>query len=324
MRFMAVSAVLAVLGAVGCERELTAQQPAAESLLTVPDVVRAVWIEDERVYIGTGSCVADPTSPGLPRPTGSIMSVPLAGGAPTPLWKGAEVVVAMVTWKQHVFMLGDGQCVTGHSANLRRVPVAGGPAEDIALSSGGLACPRLLPTDNALFWIVPGAVHRYDGQRDTTIAAGYTCDGDMAASADRLIWASANSLNTVSLDGGTPNAIWQGTDNIFALARDPLGRGFYVRTPAGLVIVSAEGQTRETIGAPDTVVSILADDHYAYWSQPGSGRMLARAWQGGEPAMVISPVATETIAQTERELFWVEYDRQQQTSVVRRIAKPAP
>jgi hypothetical protein len=144
-------------------------------------------------------------------------------------------------------------------------------SEQIANWNGGLSCAKLLPAGDAIYWLVPGTLHRYDGHNDAIIANGYTCNGDMAVSADRIVWAAASSLYSVSTLGGPTSELWHGADNLYSMAGDPLNRGFFAATNTALLLVGANGGAREIVGGQERIGPVIADERYVYWSAERRG-----------------------------------------------------
>ena len=150
--------VVLVAGVIGCVRlggeiagsdrdadNVAAAQPAqARTVTTISEVIQTIAVRDDRLFVGTGTCVPNPAAPGQAAPVGRIISVSIDGGAPTTLWTGAENVMALAVRNDDVFALTDAQCMVGHNVSLRRVRASGGGDQAIASWGGGLFCAKLL------------------------------------------------------------------------------------------------------------------------------------------------------------------------------------
>src|SRR4051812_35483371 len=179
-------------------------------VLKTSGAVNAIAVQDGHVYLGKAACIADPARPGASKPTGAIASVSIDGGDELELWNGPEMVMTLAVWNGGVFALTEGECMVGHELDLHRVPVTGGADERIAGAGGGLACSSLYPASDALYWLIPGTIHRYTAAGDAVIASGYTCNGEMAVRDGQLTFAAAGSLWRVDAAGGPIWQLWPG------------------------------------------------------------------------------------------------------------------
>jgi hypothetical protein len=108
------------------------------------------------------------------------------------------------------------------------------------------------------------------------------------------------------------------------MAGDPLNRGFFAATNTALLLVGADGGTRELISAQERIGPLIADERYVYWSQPMQAQIFKRDWQSGAVTVVASAVVAGAMAQTANDVFWAEYDRNHDVGSIKRISKTLP
>ena len=135
----------------------------------------------------------------------SLQRIPVSGGAPVPLWEGAQP--AAPEWNR------DATIFLTHPQGILRIPATGGEPVPVIEAREGevLASPRLLPTGDILF---------------TSAAAGSNWDAgrifvQSAGEDDRtLIWEGGGDARYLE----TGHLVYAQGDALFALRFDPTGR----------------------------------------------------------------------------------------------------
>lgn len=210
---------------------------------------------------------------------GAVYRAPLEGGEPVPLATGLSLPMGLALDQTSIYV--------GDDSSVKRLPIGGGEAEQLASGSGSR---RLEIDDTHVYWTNADAstVRKVPvaGGEVVILATGYFESHEVALDATTVYWTtpgegpSVGAVNKVPKAGGTP----------VALATDQASP-FY----------------------------IAVDATHVYWVNVADGEIRRVPVDGGEPVVVISGVSPNDLAIDSTSIYWTD-----QSGFVMKLAKEAP
>lgn len=161
---------------------------------------------------------------------GTVMKVPIAGGAPVALATGQDSPLGIAVDATHVYWVNEGGTVM-------KVPVAGGPPSAIA---DGQLKPKDIAVDaTSVYWTNDGGTVMkapLEGGSPVALAEGQRNPRKLAIDAESVYWTNDDgTVKKVPIGGGAPETLATGQDHPLGITVDATSV-YWTNSAAGTVM----------------------------------------------------------------------------------------
>lgn len=265
------------LGACYATPTILASAQAAPVSIAV-DATHVYWTAQGNGNIGMG--------------TGTVMKVPIGGGAAVTLASGAWIVGGLAVDASYVYY-------SNYVQGLMKVPLGGGSPVSVALADAQYG---LVLDSTSLYWCEGTNIMQVDAGGGTvnTLATGQSCFQGLAVSAGNVYWldigTDANShadgsVRWLAIGSNTPTTLDSGQTSPTGLTVDA-ANAYWTDAGAnagenmdGAVMVGGLDGSNPLVLASDQwfPYGIAVDESYVYWTDLNAGAVMKIPLAGGTP-----------------------------------------